>query len=383
MERQITPPSHTSSADRCVRVWDMGVRCFHWTLVAAVLIGGVTGFVFDRTTLNWHLGAGVAVMIAIVWRLIWGLLGPTYARFASFAYSPAIVLAYLQELRRTRHQRYLGHNPLGSMMVFSLLAVLAMLGLTGAIVLGGMLKQGPFQAFLSYATGTQVLDLHNLIAILLLIMVGAHIAGVAFESHRSRENLVAAMLTGSKPLRPGDSTPRPARAHPLLALAIGLSVLAMSVTAIVVLARLPNPLVPPTVLDPVYAEQCGACHLAYPPSLAPASTWNGILNDLQHHFGADATLSPEQIAQIRAWLDANAAGHWDTLPSHLFRTPAADGSLRITDTLGWRQRHRNIPDSVFTAKPVYRRGNCAACHGDASTGQFAPQDIAIPEGIRP
>jgi cytochrome b len=275
MERQITPPSHTSSALGCVRVWDIGVRCFHWTLVAAVLMGGVTGFIFGRTTLSWHLGAGAAVMIAIVWRLIWGLLGSTHARFASFAYNPAIVLAYLQELRGTRHQRYLGHNPLGSMMVFSLLAVLATLGLTGAIALGGMLKQGPFQAFLSYATGTQILDLHNLLAILLLIMVGAHIAGVAFESLRSRENLVAAMLTGSKPVHPGDSTPRPARAHPRLAPAIGLSVLAMSVTAIVVLARLPNPVVPPTVLDPVYAEQCGARHLGYPASLAPASTWTG------------------------------------------------------------------------------------------------------------
>jgi hypothetical protein len=93
-------------------------------------------------------------------------------------------------------------------------------------------------------------------------------------------------------------------------------------------------------------------------------------NDLQHHFGADATLSREQIAQIHAWLDANAAGHWNTLPSHLFRTPAADGALRITDTSGWRQRHRNIPHTVFIAKPVYRRANCAACQGNASTGHL-------------
>ncbi len=130
--------------------------------------------------------------------------------------------------------------------------------------------------------------------------------------------------------------------------------------------------------DPMFAEQCGACHLAFPPSLAQAATWNAILADLAHHFGADATLSAEQVAHIRAWLDANAAEHWDTRPSHLLRRPAA-ASLRITDTPGWRRTHQHIPDVVFTTKPVYRRSDCEACHADAATGRFAPQRVAIPK----
>jgi cytochrome b len=379
MQRQAKSSLDTPSMAESVRVWDIGVRAFHWMLVAAVLVAALTGFILGRTTLAWHLVAGLAVMVAVVWRVIWGVLGPTYARFASFAYSPAAVLAHVRDLPRGRHHRHLGHNPLGAMMVFALLAVLAAIGLTGAITLGGMLKQGPLRAFLSYATGRQALDLHNVLAILLMAMIGAHLVGVAFESWRGRENLVAAMLTGDKPAHPPADAAPPAAAHPRAVLAIMLAVLASSTAAITALTALPARLMPSSALDPVYALQCGACHLAFPPSLAPASTWDGILADLQHHFGEDATLSREQITQIRGFLDANAAGHWDSLPSHLLRIPAADGSLRITDTPGWRQRHRDIPDAVFTTKSVYRRSNCEACHTDAATGQFAPQDIEIPD----
>jgi cytochrome b len=366
-----------------VRVWDIGVRAFHWILVAAVLAAALTGFILGRTALAWHLVAGVAVLIAVAWRVIWGGLGSPYARFVSFAFGPASVLRHLRDLVRGRHHRHLGHNPLGAMMVFALLAVLVAIGLTGAMSLGGMLKQGPLRAFLSYTTGKQALELHNLLAILLLVMIGAHLAGVAFESWRGRENLVAAMLTGEKSALPPADAAAPARAHPRATLMITLAVLAGSSAAIAALAALPGRRMPPATLDPVFAEQCGACHLAFPPSLAPASTWNGILADLKHHFGADASLSPEQVTQIRDWLDANAAGHWDTLPSHLLRIPAANGSLRITDTPGWRRRHRSIAEAVFANSSVNGRSNCTACHADAASGRFAPQDIAIPALAKP
>ncbi|MBV9749188.1 MAG: cytochrome b/b6 domain-containing protein [Acetobacteraceae bacterium] len=361
-----------------VRVWDLGVRAFHWMLAASASAAALTGFVLGRTTLAWHLVAGVTVIAAVTWRLIWGLLGPTYARFASFAHRPAIVLAHLHGLPARRHDRHLGHNPLGAMMVFAFLVVLAAITLTGTVALGGVLKQGPLRAFMSYAAGRQWLAAHNVAAILLLIMIGAHLAGVLFESRRGQENLVAAMLTGDKPLQPPAEVVPSARPHPRLALAITLSVLAAAAAGTAVLAALPGRGVPPATLDPMFEEQCGACHLAFPPSLAPGATWDSIMGDLKHHFGADATLSPEQVAHLRAWLDANSAEHWDTLPSHLLRTRAADGSLRITDTPGWRRMHRHIPDAVFAAKPVYRRSNCAACHADAATGRFAPQSIAIP-----
>lgn len=356
---------------------------FHWGLAIAVTAAALTGFVLGRTTLAWHLVAGALVIIAVGWRVVWGLLGPTHARFHGFAYRPAAVLAHVGDLTGRQHRRHLGHNPLGAMMVFGLLAVLTAIGLTGAFALGGMLKQGPLRAFLSYGAGRQSLDIHNALAILLLVMVGGHLAGVALESWRGRENLVAAMLTGNKPRDPPAETVAAVCARPRLAIGIALGILAVGTGGIAALGTLPGRGVPPATLDPVFAEQCGACHLAFPPSLAPSATWNGILADLKRHFGADATLSAEQVAHLRRWLDANAAEHWDTLPSHLLRRPAPDGSLRITDTPGWRRMHRHIPDAVFAAKEVYRRSACEACHADAASGRFAPQQIAIPKAGGP
>jgi len=359
-----------------IYVWDLGVRLFHWVLVAAVAISAITGFLLGRTALAWHLLAGEAVVLLLGWRLIWGWLGGGAARFASFAFPPAAVAGYATDLLTRGTRRHLGHNPLGAMMVFALLAVLAAIVTTGTLTLGGLLKQGPLKAWLSYATGQSTLRLHDLLAILLLVMIGFHLAGVAFESWRERENLVGAMLTGRKRAA-GGAIPAPARAHGTLAIGIAIVLAAVGAGAIVRLAARPGRGVPPATLDPMFAEQCGACHLPFPPSLAPASTWAAITADLPHHFGADASLSPDQAAHLSAWLTANAADHWDTLPAHVLRTPAP-GSRRITDTPGWQRRHRAIPAATFARPPIYRRSDCAACHADAATGLFAPQNIAIP-----
>jgi cytochrome b len=362
-----------------IRVWDPGVRVFHWGAVLLVAVAATSGFVLGRPWFGWHLAAGIGVAALLVWRLIWGGLGPAYARFAGFAFPPRAVLAHLRDLRAGRLHRHLGHNPAGALMVFALLAVLAALTVTGTLALGGMLKQGPARAFLSYAVGQQWRGVHKALAILLLGMIAAHLCGVALESWRGRENLVRAMLTGDKPAAPPGEAVRPARARPWAALGLLLIVVAGGTWATRALSARPGLGVPPAAVDPVVAEQCGACHLAFPPSLAPEATWRGILADLTHHFGADASLSPALAAHVGAWLEANAAERWDTLPSHLLRVPAADGSLRITDTPGWRRMHGHIPPAVFTARPIYRRSDCEACHADAASGGFAPQEIAVPE----
>ncbi len=356
-------------------VWDRGIRLFHWTLVLAVSAAAVTGFILGKTWLRWHLIAGGTIAALLLWRVVWGTLGGPYARFAGFAYPPRTVLAYLRGGPRLR---YLGHNPLGALMVFALLLVLAAILLSGTITLGGMLKQGPLRAFLSYATGRQTLGIHRKLAWLLLGMIAAHIGGVAFESWRERENLVRAMLTGRKAAAPPAVAIAPARAAPGRAAWLTLGLGCGGAAVIAGLAALPGRGVPPETLDTVFAEQCGSCHLAFPPSLAPAATWNAILDRMNAHFGRDTGLPPPMIAQLRVYLDANAAEHWDTLPSWRLRTPDPGGSLRITATPGWRRIHRGIPASVFAAPPIFNRSACEACHADAATGLFAPQDIAVP-----
>lgn len=357
------------------RVWDLGVRAFHWSLVVAMTAALLTGFLAPRTWLRVHLIVGCAIVGLVFARAVWGVFGTTYARFASFAFPPREVVRHLRAVIGGHPSRFIGHNPLGAMMVFALLAAIAALTVSGVVALGGVVKQGPLAAFVSFAAGRDTLEIHYILAIVVAAMIGLHIAGVAVESLLTRENLVRAMFTGRKE----GASPLPAPSSPRLAAVIVVGGLGVGAAGIAALANLPPRGVPPATLDPTWAMQCGACHFAYPPSLAPAAVWVSILGDLKHHpGGADASLSPELVAQLRAYAVANSAEHWDTLPAHEFRVRDPADPWRITATPYWQQMHSDIPDAVFGEDAVGSKGACDACHRDAATGRFAPQKIRVP-----
>jgi hypothetical protein len=217
-------------------------------------------------------------------------------------------------------------------------------------------------------------------------MVAAHLAGVAFESWRSNENLVRAMITGRKAAAPGPADPMdqapPNQARPFQAATI-LTVLAVLVlSATVRLSDLPGRGVPPGALDPTYAKECGSCHLAYPPSLAGAATWTAVMAGLADHFGENASLDAATTTQLGDWLRANSGEHWDTRAANAFRMANPTDPQRITATATWVRLHRDVPAEVFKSSRVGARGACAACHRDAAGGRFDPQQIAIPKEAR-
>jgi cytochrome b len=358
-------------------VWDRGIRGFHWSLAAAVGASLLTGFLAPRTWLRAHLISGSVIAGLLFFRLVWGVLGTFHARFASFAYPPADLVRHLRGIVAGRPRRYVGHNPLGSLMVFALLAALASLVVSGVTTLGGLVKQGPVAAFVSFAAGREALGIHYILAIVVAMMIAAHVAGVIVESILTRENLARAMITGRK--ASADTLISAVRPAPrLAAVVVGVGICA-GAAGIAGLATVPPRGVPPPAQDPAWAVQCGACHFAYPPSLAPAWVWSSILGDLKHHLGGtDASLTPELIARFRAYALANSAEHWDTLPANMFRRRDPADPWRITATPYWRRMHGGIPESVFIQDAVGSKGACDACHHDAGTGRFAPQAIAIP-----
>jgi hypothetical protein len=187
------------------------------------------------------------------------------------------------------------------------------------------------------------------------------------------------MITGKKAASAADHAARPAKARPLLA---GLCVLLLvggAARQIVALSARPALGVPAGQLDPTYAEECGSCHMAYPPSLAPSPVWVAIIDSLTDHFGEDASLEPGLISRIRAYLTTNAAEKWDTRAAHELQRSNPQDPLRLTATPFWIRTHQGIPESVFKSSAVGAKGACEKCHSDASMGRFDPQDIHIPE----
>lgn len=168
---------------RKVRVWDLVVRSFHWLTAILVLINFT---ILDEG--DWHEILGYCAVGLLAVRIMWGFVGTRYARFGSFFPTWRRLKDHLNHPRSTGAEA-LGHNPLGALMIFNLLAALAAVGLTGHLMTTDRFW------------GTQLMeDLHAGTVNYLLLSVGIHIAGVLFESWRSRTNLIKAMVTGERTL---------------------------------------------------------------------------------------------------------------------------------------------------------------------------------------
>ena len=360
-------------------VWDRAVRTFHWLLVATVAGALLTGFFGGATAIDPHVILGTSVALLLTFRAIWGFTGSTLARFSSFAPTPASFLHHARELLRGGAPHYLGHNPIGSAMILALLATLAAITGTGVIVLGGIVKEGPLAPFLSFTAAVEVKEVHELLAFLLMSLVGLHLAGILAESWRTRENLVRAMVTGRKPACTGVAEAALTPPHPAVAAIAFTALTACAGAGIAYFSLLPPFGVPDKPLDAAYAKECGSCHSAHHPSVAPAATWTAIMPGLDSHFSENASLDATLTARLTAYLTDNAAEKWDTSPANRLRAASEQNPLRITDTRGWKRLHRGLPDDVFKSKAVGGKLNCSKCHRDAETGRFAPRAIAIPE----
>jgi len=191
-------PSIPESPGSEVVVWDPLVRVFHWSLVASFAVAYLSG---EGEVLGLHAWSGYIVGGLILFRLLWGFVGPRHARFADFVFSPATVLAYGRDLLHGQARRYLGHNPLGGAMVIALLLMLALATLTGIALYGATETAGPLAGIMrgtSHAFGEALEEVHEFFSQVSLILVALHIGGVLVSSLLHRENLVRAMVSGRK-----------------------------------------------------------------------------------------------------------------------------------------------------------------------------------------
>ena len=116
-------------------------------------------------------------------------------------------------------------------------------------------------------------------------------------------------------------------------------------------------------------DECGACHIAYPAALLPASSWQQIMGNLSKHFGTDASLDAATAQRIEAQL-VKGAGK----PRLLQVDPAKPAPLRITEMRWFTREHREIPASRWRSPKVGSAARCEACHVNAAAGEFDDED---------
>lgn len=123
--------------------------------------------------------------------------------------------------------------------------------------------------------------------------------------------------------------------------------------------------------DTAYLQECGSCHVAYPPRLLSGASWQAVLAGLDKHFGVDASLDEKALAEISGYLNGQAGRR---------ETAAADGRplLRITETRGFRHEHEEVPEATWKLPAVKSPSTCGACHTTAEQGRYSEHGIRLP-----
>ncbi|RIX44711.1 MAG: cytochrome B [Rhodocyclales bacterium GT-UBC] len=196
-----------------IRLWDLPTRLFHWLLVLSVAAAIVSGQV-GGNFIDWHARIGLFIVGLVVFRLVWGVAGSTYARFSQFFPTPAKVKAYLGG-----DWKGVGHNPLGAFSVIGLLALLALQVGSGLFANDDIAFVGPLADLVGKELSNRLTGLHHKAANLLFLLIALHVAAIVFYVRVKKENLVKPMLTGWKEVEAGES----AKGGGLLALLLALA----------------------------------------------------------------------------------------------------------------------------------------------------------------
>lgn len=182
-----------------IKVWDTFVRTFHWSLVAGCLLAFLSGEFHFPVMHQW---IGYSLCLLILARIYWGFRGSHFARFRSFLFSWQETQTYIRSMFTGHPKHYLGHNPAGALMVFALLGLISAILASGLLTLSVIDFEGPLLFLanrVSDETSYCIRDIHDLLPVIGLILVGLHLLGVWSGSWLHRENLIRAMITGYKP----------------------------------------------------------------------------------------------------------------------------------------------------------------------------------------
>lgn len=211
-------------------IWDWALRLVHWL---AVLLVPLMWWTAEQGMMDWHRRFGLTLLALIIFRLIWGVIGPWTARFLPMVRQLGSLPTYARTAHRRKDHASFGHNPLGVLSVFALLLALSVQMGTGlfAIDVDG-LESGPLAVFVSFDLGREIAEFHEFNFDIVVIFIALHVAAIAFYQFVLKDNLVQPMVTGRRAREDfgGGSLPE-IRVRPL-ALIVGVVVAAVVVYAV-------------------------------------------------------------------------------------------------------------------------------------------------------
>lgn len=184
---------------KIIRVWDLPIRLFHWLLVLCI-IGSFISVNLGGNAIQWHAYFGYSILTLLIFRIIWGFVGSTHARFASFLPSKKAVLNYLSGSSTS----VLGHNPIGAISVFALLFALSVQVFTGLFIDDEIAFQGPLAKYVPAWVSSFLSEIHEGNQVVIYTLIAIHIAAIWGYKKFKGQNLIRPMITGDKEIDPSE-----------------------------------------------------------------------------------------------------------------------------------------------------------------------------------
>ena len=182
-----------------IRVWDLPIRLFHWLLVLCITGSLITINLGDHAV-QWHAYFGYSTLTLLIFRILWGFIGSTHARFTSFFPTKKAIFDYLSGSA----PRVLGHNPIGALSVFSLLAVLCIQVFTGLFIDDEIAFQGPLAKYVPGWLSSFLSEIHEGNQVVIYTLITIHVAAIWYYKKFKGENLIKPMITGDKEIDPSE-----------------------------------------------------------------------------------------------------------------------------------------------------------------------------------
>lgn len=365
-----------------VYVWNLSARIIHWMIAISFTAAFITSFY--ENMLDSHVALGFIFGMMILYRIVWGFIGPKYAQFKHFMLKPSDFIFYFKEKIQNRWRKIpAGHNPASSWYTVWALFMGTVIVVTGLLLLGIQEARG-FLNFLNedYAPYIGILDIiHRYASYIFVAWVCIHITGVLIEQFWHKTHMVFAMVTGYKRTEGEDTRV----SKPLMFFSFSVIIIAV-LTYLFIVSSDYNFLTTKKYsniyyeeLHPTFYEKCGDCHKIYPPHILPEKSWIKIMKSLDNHRGekiTDENITKEQQQDILEFLVENAA-----------ETSKREVSVKMMNSLGerrpktitktpyWRETHKHIPRSVYKSKEVEDKSNCFKCHKHFEHGNL--DDINI------
>ncbi len=367
-------------------IWPWPIRLFHWSLV--LMTAGAWIFSEFEEALPLHVALGYGVGALLIFRWIWGIVGPRYSRFWDWPLSIDALKKFVKDFRNPLP--YPGHNPAASWVMLGILLIGSLVVLSGVVVYGVQEGRGPLSSLNEIFSPEMEFfeDAHEVFVTLWGVLIAAHLSGVAVDRilHPGPRTL-RSMVDGYKLLDVPSAS--------LTKIQSGIALLLLSFSILTPIASLRESSI---LTESRYAErdyeaehelfvsECASCHILYPPHLLPKASWKRMMSTLSDHFGDDASLDEKERKEIESYLLANAA---NTSPKeaavYLRRSIEANASNVIiapSQTKYWKKRHAKIDPKLFEREEVRSRSNCKACHGDIEKGMIEDRNIRLPERTR-